>query len=76
MKSLRKQAQEAPKFILVSFHPETGGYIFIADSNKCKETMSVNKKHALEFSYGFDDETIKEKAWSLATGFEFMALAN
>lgn len=73
LSKLQKQAK--PKFMLTAWNSELETYIFIADSEKCKEAMCVNISKALLFSYGFDDENIKEKAWSLATGFQFMAIA-
>lgn len=74
MRKIKKQANQAPKFILAAFDMELQGYVFVADKNKVDSELTVNVSKALAFSYGFDDETIKEKAWSLSTGREFMAI--
>lgn len=71
MNKLQKQANKAPKFILIAFNPETGGYVFPSSASETTTT----KSKAMKFSYEFDDETMKERAWSAATGLDFMALA-
>lgn len=71
---LKKQADNAPKFILVAYQNGKDNYVYVADRFKTECNLTENLKNALKFSYGFDDELIKEKAWSLSTGFEFMAI--
>lgn len=72
---LRKEAKKAPKFILTAWNEETQSYIFVADRYKTGEhELTENIQNALNFDYGFDDEVIKEKSWSISTGFEFIAI--
>lgn len=71
---LQKQAKAAPKFMLMAFNDLTGNYVFVADSAKVSEKLTENECNAAMFSYGFDDEAMKEKAWTLETGFNFMAI--
>lgn len=75
LSKLQNEAKKAKKFMLAAFNPELEGYVFVADREKCEEDLTVNISKASLYSYGFDDEAMKEKAWSLATGFDFMAIA-
>ena len=68
--TLQKESKKAPKFILCAFNPSTGGFVYI--SNDMKVTPDV--KQAAKYSVGFDDETVKEKAFTISTGYEFMAI--
>lgn len=75
LSKLQKEARKAKKFYLAAFNPELSAYVFVSDKDKCKEDLTVNVSKAVLFSYGFDDEAMKEKAWSVATGFDFIAVA-
>lgn len=63
---MKKLAKQAPKFILTAYHPELENYVFAADKTKTnlESILTVNKTNALMFSIGFDNEEIKEKAYS------------
>lgn len=75
LSKLQKEAKQAKKFMLAAWNSELETYIFVADKEKVKEDLTVNVSRAVLFSYGFDDEERKEKVWSIATGFDFIAIA-
>ena len=71
MSQLRKEAQAAPKFILAVF--DTDRYVFIhKDCTLFNIKITDKISDAMHFSYGFDDENIRAKAWSISTGLEFI----
>jgi hypothetical protein len=70
---LQKQANAAPKFILAAF--DTDRYVFLHKDTTLFNIKITDKiSDAMPFSYGFDDEEIKEKAWSISTGMDFIAI--
>lgn len=71
---LQKEAKKAKKYIIAAFNPETGGYVFVANKKYTDSDMTEKISHAALYSEGFDDLAIKEKAWSLSTGFDFIAI--
>jgi len=75
LSQLQKEAKKANKFVLAAFNSELETYMFVSDREKCDDELTVNISKAAMYSFGFDDETMKEKAWSLATGFDFIAVA-
>lgn len=68
--TLQKESKKAPKFLLIAFNPATGGYVYVSE----KMNITEDVKQAAKYSVGFDDESVKEKAWSISTGYEFMAI--
>jgi len=75
LSKLQREANKAPKFMLTAWNEDLQTYVFVADREKCKDDLTVNISKANLLSYGFDDETTKERAWTLATGFDFIAIA-
>jgi heat shock protein HspQ len=73
----QKEARKAPKFYLLAYNKSKDNYVYVSDTNitGADFQLTENFKSKQLFSIGFDDEAMKEKAWSLATGFEFMAIA-
>lgn len=68
---LQKESKSAPKFILAAF--DTDRYVFLhKDSTLFNIKITDKMSDAMYFSYGFDDENIKAKAWSISTGLEFI----
>jgi len=61
---LQKEAKAAPKFVLIlNYNNKT---CYIADTQTLTSlnlTSDVNK--ARQFSVGFDDENIKQRAWQM-----------
>lgn len=66
--SLRKQAQLAPKFVLIT--KQYGFEMFIADADKINMPVTNEKSEALEFSVGFDSEETKLSYYKALTGYE------
>ena len=70
---LQKEAHAAPIFILAAF--DTDRYVFIHKDSVLFNIKITDKiSDAMPFSYGFDDENIKAKAWSISTGMDFIAI--
>ncbi len=73
IKQLQKQAKKAPIFILAAF--DTDRYVFLHKDTTSTHIKITDKiSDAMPFSYGFDDEAIKEKAWSISANMDFMAI--
>lgn len=70
---LQKEAQAAPIFILAAF--DIDRYVFLHKDTTLSHIKITDKiSDAMPFAYGFDDETVKEKAWSISTGMDFIAI--
>jgi len=72
MKSLRKQARIAPKFVLVT--SQYGFDIYIADEDKVASPITNTVEEALEFSVGFDNEQMKLKYYKALTGYDLLKI--
>jgi len=70
VKQLRKQANEAPKYVL--FTSQFGHNMFIADEEKTGKGMIVtdNTTEALHYSVGFDNPEMKLAYWKFKTGYD------
>jgi hypothetical protein len=70
---LRKEAEKAPIFILAAF--DTDRYVFLHKDTTLTNIKITDKiSDAMPFRYGFDDEVIKEKAWSISAKMDFIAI--
>lgn len=70
----QKDARNAPKFILAAF--DIDKYVFLHKDTTLSKILITDKiSDAMAFSYGFDDETIKEKAWSISAKMDFIAIS-
>lgn len=65
---LRKEANDAPKYVLRS--KQFGFDIYIADREKTDILITDTLGEALQFSVGFDNEEMKLSVWKLSTGFD------
>lgn len=73
IKQLQKEAKKAPIFILAAF--DTDRYVFLhKDATLTNIKITDKISDAMPFSYGFDDETIKERAWSISAKMDFIAI--
>lgn len=62
--SLRKQAELAPKFVLMG--QLDGKLVYIADMRSLNDiNMTTNIDNATKFSVGFDNPAIKCAAWNM-----------